>query len=323
MKTRQIRNQKSLLVIGACALVLSGLLGAGASKITGNPFAGVGVATLGVVLSVLLLRREHGRAKLQNRLDQRTKKILGLLQEKKRPLAPVAPQAKARVTEVSEPRSWHGTVRPLNIDTRRLEEERCWAEARAVVPFGPTIDRIKNYYTPTQRETSSVRVAAVCDEFTYNSISPDCDLETVRPNDWREVFERHKPEVFFCESAWVGMPSSQHPWRGKIYASYLFDKENRSELIQILEHCKRRGIPTVFWNKRTPPTSVIGRTTSFEPLRCSITLGPPRSNASRTTSARCAGNPSGSCRSQSRPLRSLRTQPWNAQTGQYSRGVGM
>ena len=40
--------------------------------------------------------------------------------------------------------------------------------------------------------------------------------------------------------------------RAKIYTSIKFKKENRKELIEILDDCHEKGIPTVFWNKEDP-----------------------------------------------------------------------
>ena len=96
------------------------------------------------------------------------------------------------------------------------------------------------------------RVALIADEFTTNSFSDEFISIPIEPTDWREKFEQHQPEIFFCESAWSGPDPKRRPWKGKIYASKNFPKENRTVLLEILAHCRQKGIPTVFWNKEDP-----------------------------------------------------------------------
>lgn len=101
------------------------------------------------------------------------------------------------------------------------------------------------------RGPEDVRVAFVADEFTYNSFRYECDAIALHPDSWRAQFEEHRPELFFCESAWAGV-TSEREWRGRVYASNAWATENRSVLIEILDYCRRQGIPTVFWNKEDP-----------------------------------------------------------------------
>jgi spore maturation protein CgeB len=96
------------------------------------------------------------------------------------------------------------------------------------------------------------RVALIADEFTTNSFSDEFSAIPIEPNNWQEKFEQHQPDLFFCESAWSGPDPKRRPWKGKIYASKNFAKENRTNLLEILAHCRQKGIPTVFWNKEDP-----------------------------------------------------------------------
>lgn len=96
------------------------------------------------------------------------------------------------------------------------------------------------------------RVAMIADEFTTNSFSDEFVAIPLEPADWQERFEKHKPDIFFCESAWSGPDPKRRPWKGKIYASKNFPKENRGVLLEILAHCRKKGIPTIFWNKEDP-----------------------------------------------------------------------
>jgi len=102
------------------------------------------------------------------------------------------------------------------------------------------------------REISDIKVALLCDEFTYNSFKNECRPIVIEPDNWRDMFEKYKPDLFFCESAWSGVDSKRRPWKGRVYASSNFRTENRKELLEILAYCKEHQIPTVFWNKEDP-----------------------------------------------------------------------
>lgn len=97
-----------------------------------------------------------------------------------------------------------------------------------------------------------IRVALIADEFTTNSFSAEFHAIPIEPSNWQERFEEHKPDIFFCESAWSGPDPKRRPWKGRIYASKNFSKENRTVLLEILAYCRKEGIPTVFWNKEDP-----------------------------------------------------------------------
>lgn len=103
-----------------------------------------------------------------------------------------------------------------------------------------------------EKYPTDIVVAAILDEFSYNSFKYECDLFVVEPDNWRTQFDKKKPDLFFCESAWSGSDSVRRPWKGKIYASKNFKNENRTELLKILEYCKLNKIPTFFWNKEDP-----------------------------------------------------------------------
>ena len=110
----------------------------------------------------------------------------------------------------------------------------------------------KNPEWYASRKPAHIKVAAILDEFSYNSFRYECDLVSLDYSTWREQIEAHQPDLFFCESAWSGHDSKARPWKGRVYASENFNYENRTELLKILEYCKARGIPTVFWNKEDP-----------------------------------------------------------------------
>lgn len=103
-----------------------------------------------------------------------------------------------------------------------------------------------------KKQIRDIKVALICDEFSYNSFKYEFDTIDIEPQNWEDKFETEKPDIFFCESAWSGIDSKRRPWKGKIYSSTNFPKENRTELLEILKYCNNHHIPTVFWNKEDP-----------------------------------------------------------------------
>jgi glycosyltransferase involved in cell wall biosynthesis/spore maturation protein CgeB len=89
---------------------------------------------------------------------------------------------------------------------------------------------------------NTLKIAAVMDEFTYHSYAPECDLLQLTPENGLHELEAFQPDLLFIESAWRGKDDL---WGSKVGLK-------SQELIRIIEWCKHRGIPTVFWNKEDP-----------------------------------------------------------------------
>lgn len=102
------------------------------------------------------------------------------------------------------------------------------------------------------KHIKDIKVALICDEFSYNSFKYEFDAVVLEPDNWKEKLIAEKPDFFFCESAWSGIDPKRRPWQGKIYSSINFKHENRTELLNILKYCHEHNIPTVFWNKEDP-----------------------------------------------------------------------
>ena len=100
-----------------------------------------------------------------------------------------------------------------------------------------------------------IKVAAIMDEFTFDSYKYECNLINLTPDNWVDVFKKEKPDFFFCESAFHGLKTKNHPkgvWVDKIHTHLNDDYENREILFEILDYCNNNNIPTVFWNKEDP-----------------------------------------------------------------------
>ena len=95
---------------------------------------------------------------------------------------------------------------------------------------------------PCPDRLPEVRVAAIMDDFTYESFRHACVLRQLSPEGWRGEIEEFRPHLLLVESAWRG---GDDRWARKVYPL-------SRELIELLEHAHKAGIPTAFWNKEDP-----------------------------------------------------------------------
>ncbi|WP_432772989.1 glycosyltransferase [Francisella salimarina] len=87
-----------------------------------------------------------------------------------------------------------------------------------------------------------LKVAAIMDEFTYNSYKHECDLLQLSPESWQKEIKDFKPDLLFIESAWQGKDSL---WKQKV--SNCVD-----ELVDLVQYCHSNNIVSMFWNKEDP-----------------------------------------------------------------------
>jgi len=92
------------------------------------------------------------------------------------------------------------------------------------------------------RRIADLKVAAIMDEFTYQSFAPEFEILQLTPSNWENELQTFKPDFFFLESAWRGKDGL---WNTKV--AHLSE-----ELIGIINYCKYNNIPVVFWNKEDP-----------------------------------------------------------------------
>ena len=96
-------------------------------------------------------------------------------------------------------------------------------------------------------------ILAVCDPMTWKNLCQEHAVISLSPRNWQSFFatlDQKKIKFFFCESTWSGITSSC--WRGQVYKDRRVLYENRRDLLGILDMCKAKNIPTVFWAKEDP-----------------------------------------------------------------------
>lgn len=102
----------------------------------------------------------------------------------------------------------------------------------------------KNYKAP--KYINNLKVACILDDFSKQCFEKEVDLIEIDPDTWESILTRQNPDLLLVESAWHG---NEKAWQYRIgkYSGYSND-----ELINLVNWCKKRNIPTVFWNKEDP-----------------------------------------------------------------------
>lgn len=112
---------------------------------------------------------------------------------------------------------------------------------------------------------SDINVAVIMDTFTYNSYKSEFNLFVLEPDNWEQIFNHNKIDIFFCESAWRGVgreniidgnaiENDYKAWGGLIAVKLDAGTGKEKTLFDIIDYCNEKGIPTVFWNKEDPPS---------------------------------------------------------------------
>jgi len=96
------------------------------------------------------------------------------------------------------------------------------------------------------KKIKEMKVIFIGDEFTTRSFDPECNLIKVTPENWEEELSLLEPDLFFCESAWLG---NNGAWQNKVGTG---GPRDNSTLLNLVEWCKENDIPTAFWNKEDP-----------------------------------------------------------------------
>ena len=96
-----------------------------------------------------------------------------------------------------------------------------------------------------KKRQKKLRIAIIADEHTVAGLEPEAELIHLTPGNWRWCLKFHKtPDILMVESAWRGHRAS---WKGKIV-----DYGNDNTLESLVSWCRKKHIPTVFWNKEDP-----------------------------------------------------------------------
>lgn len=99
----------------------------------------------------------------------------------------------------------------------------------------------KNYHLEGI-DFSTLKVATILDEFSYNCFKYEMDLYPLSIHDTIQDLESIQPQLLFVESAWKG---SSGQWKIGLASNY-------NRMAELTNYCKTHDIPTIFWCKEDP-----------------------------------------------------------------------
>jgi spore maturation protein CgeB len=97
------------------------------------------------------------------------------------------------------------------------------------------------------KSQKQLKIASILDTFTYACFEPEAQLITFRPDNWEKVMSGSELDLLLVESAWHGNDGA---WQYRIGT---YSASPGRELFDVIDWCRKEGLPTVFWNKEDPP----------------------------------------------------------------------
>lgn len=95
----------------------------------------------------------------------------------------------------------------------------------------------------------ALRVASILDEMSAACFAPECELVPLTLDRWAEQLDADPPHLLLVESAWQGNGGE---WQYRIAQYPRKDLVGLPALRGLVDSCRERGVPTVFWNKEDP-----------------------------------------------------------------------
>lgn len=106
---------------------------------------------------------------------------------------------------------------------------------------------LRHLKTSLSSNAHTAHALCILDQFSALCWAPEWNIDLVTPDNWENLLNGSStPDLLFVESAWRG---SGGAWTSKLNQPGKIS----SELLALIEACRKRGIPTVFWNKEDPP----------------------------------------------------------------------
>lgn len=148
---------------------------------------------------------------------------------------------------------WHlrkGGRRQLASWIRRRSIRQGTAEASPQVALGSLsedvlLDLFPEAPVPARDPVfPGIEVGVILDEFSQMSFGYEWSTTALSPSTWRTQLDGL--DFVFIESAWNG---NSGEWKYKLTGP----AGPSTEVLDLLSECRRRGVPTVFWNKEDPP----------------------------------------------------------------------
>jgi glycosyltransferase involved in cell wall biosynthesis/spore maturation protein CgeB len=142
---------------------------------------------------------------------------------------------------VSSNRDWNNLAKYLHSIHRYL---LMGEEKPKIIGEGRRLEIVnKKVVTRLDRKPN---IMVIMDEFSTTALEPDANLIRPTPENWSKLLEEQEIDILLVESAWEGNDKSWHHKVG------WYSEEEMESLIDLTQTCRRRNIPTLFYNKEDP-----------------------------------------------------------------------
>lgn len=150
---------------------------------------------------------------------------------------PSADQLQAELELASGPEELR-QVTEINIDKAALE---AWVSS-----YDEALDTMPDSNGSRYYQKLSYRVGIICDEFFYESICDAAQFVYLTPDNWTSIVAEGQIDVLLFVSAWRGL---NEEWTGIA----TFNSNKRKIAMALLDACRERNIPIIFYSKEDPP----------------------------------------------------------------------
>jgi spore maturation protein CgeB len=97
-----------------------------------------------------------------------------------------------------------------------------------------------------QPRRADIHVGIILDDFSHAAFGMEWNTLVLSRTNWREQLKSVPVNFVFVESAWNGNGGD---WKYQLTG----ESGPKPEFLAMMDWCRNRGIPTVFWNKEDPP----------------------------------------------------------------------
>lgn len=132
-----------------------------------------------------------------------------------------------------------------------IEQERTWSHVTNL--YGDALQQVCRMpfrgAAAAQSDAKSldqITLGLIADQFTTDTLASAVKIVPLSPENWREELERTPIDALFVESAWKG---NDWKWHRKVG---FYGEEEFATLRELLAHCRKARIPSLFWNKEDP-----------------------------------------------------------------------
>lgn len=136
-----------------------------------------------------------------------------------------------------------------NVARQWVLKERTWNYVTEV--YAKAVEKAKEatkeiFESESVKNIKNITLGIIADQFTTDTLASAVKVVPLSPDNWEKEIASISIDAIFVESAWKG---NNGQWHRRV--GYYSDEEF-SPLNALLSHCRKKGIPSLFWNKEDP-----------------------------------------------------------------------